>query len=102
MVYMPKMDTKSGYRLIAVAVGVDLLQAVVGATVVGTFITPIIGFLASLGFAQALKQHGIPLTKGGYMNRYIAASIAELIPFVGDLPFWTFTIVSILRSEKII
>jgi hypothetical protein len=102
MEYMPKMDTKTAHRLIAAAVAVDAVQVVASLTGAGVILSPVVSLIATLGFARELKQYGIPLTQAGYLKRYIAVSLFELVPFLDDFPVWTFTIVSILRAEKVI
>ena len=76
------------FTLITFGVFIDLLQGILALIFIGELLDPAIDLLAMLGFGVMLHHHG-----GNALSRrsvsFTLTSIAEFIPIVDALPFWT-------------
>ena len=84
------MDSPAAIIKLIIAIFLDIVGLICAITIVGeifSFILDILGFIL-LGATK--KQ----------TKNFILSFIGELIPFVGALPFWTFYVISEIRSES--
>lgn len=90
--------------LIAVAVVVDGIQFLLTLTVLGSVLSTLVTFFASIMFFLVFFLLGVKYTgKGGGVKlaSMLGASITELVPFLNAIPAWTAGVVAIIIQERI-
>lgn len=98
-----KISNLSATFIIGVAVLVDGIQFLLTLTVLGSLLSVLLTFFASVGFFLFFLLLGVKYTgKGGGVKLFsmLGASVAELIPFINAIPAWTAGVVAIIVQER--
>lgn len=99
-----KIGNVTAIFLISVAVVVDGIQFLLTLTVLGSILSTLVTFFASIMFFLVFLLLGVKYTgKGGGVKlaSMLGASVTELVPFLNAVPAWTAGVVAVIVQERL-